>query len=121
MNTKTKEASVKIMLSYNYCHFEISKTIEGDELTQADIDEARKDCQRLADKSVKQYQLAKSIENRRVQLQSEKRQLEQEVKWIKEKPENTWTVTEKAKVKALADHDWEIQFDYEDDFNDDWR
>lgn len=116
---KTKEASVKIMLSYNYCHFEISKTIEGEELSQKDIDEARKDCQRLADKAVKQYQLAKSVETRRANLSYEKQQLEREVKQIKEKPENTWTVTEKAKVKALADHNWDLQFDYEDDFDED--
>lgn len=58
--TKISSASVKVMLSYDYSHFEVSMTLENDEgLTKKKIDEARKDCQRLADRAVEQYKIAK--------------------------------------------------------------
>lgn len=113
--SKTTTATVKVMLSYNYCHFEVSKQIEGNEITNADIDAARKECQRLADKAVGQYQKAKAFESKRANQKFEKQQLETEVQQIKAKHQSEWTVTDKAKVKALEDHNWELQFDYEDD------
>lgn len=117
--TKVKSASVKVMQSYNYCHFEASMSLENDEgLTMTDIDSARKDCQRLTDKAVKQYKAAKTHESRRATLASEKRLLESEVSSIKSRDESTWTVTDKAKIKALSDHNWNMQFDYEDEEDD---
>lgn len=118
MKTKITTASVKVMQSYNYCHFEASMSLENEEgIENVDIDNARKDCQRLTDKAVKQYQQAKEFESKRANLRSEKSILEREVANIKSMPENTWSVTDKAKVKALADHNWDLQFDYEDDFD----
>lgn len=52
---------------------------------------------------------------------SEKAQLEREVSMIKQQPKETWSVTDKAKVKALEDHNWEMRYDYEDDFDEDWN
>lgn len=61
METKIKSASVKVMLSYDYSHFEASMSLENDNgLTVKEIDAARKDCQRLADKAVAQYKTAKA-------------------------------------------------------------
>lgn len=118
METKITSASVKVMQSYNYCHFEVSMAVENENgLSNLDIDNARKDCQRLTDKAVLQYQQAKRFESKRASLQSEKSILEREVSQIKQQPENTWSVTDKAKVKALADHNWDLQFDYEDDWD----
>lgn len=116
----TTNATVKVMLSYNYCHFEVSKQIEGSEITNADIDTARKDCQRLADKAVSQYQIAKQYEMKRANISSEKRSLEIEVQMIRQKHESDWTITDKAKVKALEDTNWAAQYDY-DDSDDDYR
>lgn len=80
MSTIIKSASVKVMLSYNYNHFEASMVVENEEgVTVQDVDNARKDCQRLCDKAIKQYQIAK--------------------------------------VKALEDHNWELKFDYEDNYD----
>jgi len=119
MSTKITTASVKVMQSYNYCHFEASMSLENENgLDTIDIDIARKDCQRLTDKAVKQFIQAKQFEAKRANLMSEKAILIREVANIKSMPENTWSVTDKAKVKALADHNWELQFDYEDDFDD---
>ena len=50
MKTKIKNASVKVMLSYDYSHFEASMSLENEGgLSMAEIDTARKNCQRLAE------------------------------------------------------------------------
>lgn len=54
-------ASVKVMRSYDYCHFEVSLSID-DAATDADVDELRKRAARLVDKAVRQYVLAKDAE-----------------------------------------------------------
>jgi len=114
-----KSASVKVMLSYNYNHFEASLNIENDDgLTMVEIDDARKQCQRLCDKAVVQYQKAKHHESKRTSDTLERRALEREVAYIKQKDSSLWTVVEKAKVKALEDHDWESRWDYDDDDED---
>lgn len=122
MDNKTirKSATVKVMLSYNYNHFEASIALENEDgLTTQDIDDARKDCNRLCDKAIKQYQQSKTIESKRANLTSEKRQLEREVAEIKQKDKALWSVTDKAKVKALEDHNWELQWDYDDEWDED--
>jgi len=47
-------ASVKIMLSHDYCHFEVSKSTD-DNITDKEINQMRKDVQKLADEAVRQY------------------------------------------------------------------
>lgn len=113
--SSTTLATVKVMLSYDYCHFEISKQIEGDDVNNAQIDEARKDCQRLADKAVGQYKKAKTEAIRQTGSTSEQKQLELEVSGIKLIPEEQWTVLQKAKVKALEDYKFQTRYDYNDD------
>lgn len=66
METIIKSASVKVMLSYDYSHFEASMSVENESgLALSDIDEARKKCQRLADKAVGQYKKAKQMASNR--------------------------------------------------------
>ena len=52
--------AVKVMRSYDYCHFEI-QLASSDSKTIGEIDEMRKEAARLADKAVKQYAIAKEI------------------------------------------------------------
>lgn len=119
MTTIRKSATVKVMLSHNYNHFEASIALENEDgVSIKDIDEARKDCNRLCDKAIKQYNQAKEHESKRARNLSEKRQLELEVAGIKQKDKSMWTVTEMAKVKAYEDHNWELRWDYEDDEDD---
>lgn len=119
MTTIRKSATVKVMLSHNYNHFEASIALENEDgVSIKDIDDARKDCNRLCDKAIKQYNIAKSMEAKRANLVSEKRSLEREVAEIRMKDKNLWSVTEKAKVKALEDHNWELRWDYDDDDDD---
>lgn len=117
METIIKSASVKVMLSYDYSHFEASMALENDKgLSLKDIDEARKNCQRLADKAVGQYKTAKSEANKLTATSYERQQLEKEVREIRvSKKEEDWTLLEKAKVKALADYKYQTLYDYNDD------
>lgn len=117
--TIRKSATVKVMNSHNYNHFEASICLENDEgVSNLDIDEARKDCQRLVQKAILQYDKSKRVALAQANSASEKRILEMEVASIKQKPKEQWGVTEKAKVKALEDHNWEQQWDWEDDSDD---
>ncbi len=119
MPTIRTSATVKVMLSHNYNHFEASIALENaDGVSVSDIDNARKDCNRLCDKAIKQYNTAKVMESKRLSLRGEKDNLEREVREIKTRDESLWTVMEKAKVKTLSDHNWELLWDYEDDEND---
>jgi len=116
--SKTTVATVKIMLSHNYCHFEVSKQIEGEDISQQDIDTTRKECQRLADRAVEQYKRAKDYEAKRAHNNNERLNMEREVSLIKQKPEDQWTVFDKAKVKALEDYHYVSLYNYEDDPHD---
>ena len=116
MAKKTYKAGVKVMNSYNYGHFEV--TLSSDqEMTGKEINEMRKAAQRLVDEAIRQYQVAKVKAEKRTLLQYEKRRLEAEVKMIQEKPKSEWSSEDKAKVKALDDHEYWAQhdFDYDDD------
>jgi hypothetical protein len=113
--TKTTSSTVRILLSYDYCHFEISKQIEGEDIVQAEIDEARKDVQRLADKAVGQYKTAKEKAIKRTGSSYERMQLEKEVREINMKKEEYLTPDDKAKIKALSDYKHQCEYDYMDD------
>lgn len=120
-NTIIKTATVKVMLSHNYNHFEASICLENDEgVTVTEINNARKDCNRLCDIAIRQYDTAKSIAAKRTQLKNEKTLLEREVNQIKQKNESEWSVVDKAKVKALEDHQWELQWDYDDEYDNEY-
>lgn len=84
-------------------------------LSLKDIDEARKNCQRLADKAVGQYKTAKAIAGKRTTSSCERMQLEKEVAEIHQKKEEYLTPDDKAKVKALADYNHQHRYDYDDD------
>lgn len=117
--TILKSASVKVMLSHNYNHFEASIILENEEgLTTEEINEARKDCMRLCDKAIIQYNQAKHATNKLCGLDQARERLSIEVDKLKAK-DGELTPEEKARIKTLEDYNWNRQFDYEDDF-DDW-
>lgn len=106
------KASVKVMNSYDYGHFEI--TIGSDDVaTLAEINEMRKDAQRLVDNAIKQYKTAKSVANGSYVWERDKFFAKAEE--IRQKPVKEWTPEEKAHMKVLADKNWESQYDYDDD------
>lgn len=117
------KGSVKIMLSYDYCHFEVCLGSDEEKSLQ-EIDDMRKDAQRLADKAVKQYQIAKKYLSSRIDNESKLKYLEKEVKIIKENfPKSEWNEDQKAKVKEYDNLVYFLthpEYDYEDDMDIDW-
>lgn len=120
MTTIRKSASVKVMLSYDYCHFEVAMAVENESgLSTKDIDNARKDCQRLADKAVGQYKTAKTAAAKRSDGAYHMQNFESECKKIKAKDEHDRTLKEIAMLKQYENEKWQAQFEYEYDYNDD--
>ncbi len=121
MNPPINSASVKVMRSHDYCHFEIVLGCGHDAngnpipLTNGMVDDLRKCAARLADKAVEQYCVAKSAKERRDSIQ-QKWRLEQAIKT----PEENRTPEEKAIVKYSQDANFAARFDYdyEDDYED---
>jgi hypothetical protein len=120
METKVKSASVKVMLSYDYSHFEASMSLENDEgLTTKEIDESRKSCQRLTLKAVEQYKKYKQNASLRTDGQYKITAFENECKRIETKAEGDRTLNEIAMLKQYHDENWREQFEYNYDFDDD--
>lgn len=120
MDTKIKSASVKVILSYDYSHFEASMSLENDNgLTMSEIDEARKNCQRLTDKAVGQYKKAKIAAANRNDGEFKMKNFEAECKRIQAKDEHDRTLKEIAMLKQYENERWQEQFDYNYDYEDD--
>ena len=120
--TFIKSASVKVMLSYDYCHFEVAMNIENDDgVDPKEIDKARKDCQRLADKAVSQYKIAKDMASKRTNGRYEMLNFESECKKIEAKNEHDRTLKEIAMLKQYKDEKWEQKFTYDYDYDDDYE
>lgn len=108
------------MLSYDYCHFEVSMSLENDnELTTKDIDEARKKCQRLADKAVNQFKTAKMMVEKRSDGKYQMQNFKTECERILKKDEGNRTLNELAMLKQYQDENWQKQFDFSYDYDDD--
>lgn len=120
METIIKTASVKVMLSYDYSHFEASMSVENESgLTMSDIDEARKKCQRLADKAIGQYKKAKEMAASRSDGKYAIQNFEDQCKRILAKDEQDRTVKEIAMLKQYQDENWQSQFIHDYDYDDD--
>lgn len=120
METIIKSASVKVMLSYDYCHFEASMSLENESgLSEVVIDDARKKCQRLADKAVGQYKKAKQMASNRSDGEYQMRNFQEQCERIKAKDEQDRTIKEIAMLKQYEDENWQANFMYEYDYDDD--
>lgn len=118
-----ENGSVKIMLSYDYCHFEIQLG-KREEATLGEIDELRKKAQMLADKAVKQFKSSKKIAAALAEAY-DMDALERKVGHILERPKSEWSYSDKAYVKTLRDYEYWASRDgyhYEDEDDDyDWE
>jgi len=102
------QASVKVMRSYDYCHFEVALSDEvGDELTTdlrlIRVDELRKQAAILVDEAVRQYKTAKTKERDREWKESQTRDLLAKIERIQEKSQSEWSVEDAALMRAYAD------------------
>lgn len=105
------QASVKIMRSYDYCHFEVTLGSD-DDLTLDQVNELRKQAALLADEAVRQYKVAKAAEAQREQRQWELERSLAHVERITKKSETEWTPEEAALMRAHADGEfWKAYHD----------
>ena len=122
MNVTPLTSSVKVMRSYDYCHFEINLSRETlgtthDEQLKS-VDDLRKDAMRLADKAVKQYKIAKRDEEQRCSAISRTEYFKERIQKLHKKPESEWTESDKAANKTWDDANYHANrhgYDYEDD------
>ncbi len=122
-DTAISRASVKVMRSHDYCHFEVVLGVDDAAMTDADVDEIRKRAARLADKAVEQYKIAKRDAEIRqsaaADMEHDWRRAQYE--GILQVPESERTPAQKATVKAWKDavfHANRAPYDYEDDWRD---
>lgn len=111
------DASVKVVNSYDYCHFEVA--LSAEDVSLEDVDNLRKDAQRLVDKAIKQYKIAKRAAVVDLTPTSE---MARKVQAIRENfPQSEWTPEQQATVKEYENRCFRasIQYDYQDDW-DDW-
>lgn len=105
-------ASVKVMRSHDYCHFEVTLS-STDANTPEAVDALRKQAARLVDKAVAQYQTAKAA-------CADKRDISES--WRLERaqrtPEGERTPDERAVIKYHRDAAFRARFSY--DYEDDW-
>lgn len=118
--TIIKSASVKVMQSYNYCHFEAAMSLENDNGIQVkEIDEARKTCLRLTNKAIGQYQQGKQVAANRNDAGVKIRAFKQEIELIQKKNEHDRTLREIGMLKQYEQENWEAQFEESYDYDDD--
>ncbi len=118
MKIKKFKASVKVMNSYDYSHFETSLASDNP-MTIEEINGTRKVAQRLVDEAIRQYQIHKEMGIKKSANQWERDNLKRRVELIKNKPKSEWSPQDKADVKLVSDRNWQSQFDY--DYEDDWE
>ena len=110
-------ASVKVMLSYDYCHFEVALSSDV-AVTLKQVNALRKNAQRLADEAVRQY---KEMKRRAAtNWEWERRNVLNLIEKAKLKPRSEWTPEDKAVIKLQSDKAWaaEQEYDYDDDDED---
>ena len=104
------KASVKIMKSYDYSHFEFTLSSDED-MTIEEIDEMGKEAQRQCDQQIRRYKVKKKCIGFVDNSPSEVRELERRVEIIKDGiSESEYTPEHKAIIKALDDLRYRIDF-----------
>lgn len=120
MNIPIESASVKVMRSHDYCHFEICLSTSTGHLPVGvdDVDELRKTAARLADKAVEQYKVAKENIELAMGDKAKLDSIRYRHRDVLEKPEAERTPEEKALVKAIDDRGFRNRprYNYEDEW-----
>lgn len=111
-------ASVKVMRSHDYCHFEVVLGC-AQSLTVKDVDDLRKTAARLADKAVEQYKIAKADAQKQMYHERDRADLVRRMEFIRSRPEQERTIEEQAQLKAFDDANYQARraYDYEDDWD----
>lgn len=87
METKTTTASVRIALSHNYSTFEVTMNLDNQNgIDKSDIENARKECQELAQAAVNEYRATPGL-NAKQELQRVENKVKEIKKMMEKEPE----------------------------------
>jgi Mg2+ and Co2+ transporter CorA len=113
---KKFEGSVKIMRSYDYCHFEVNLSTPQP-MTLSEIDGLRKDVARLVDKAVGQFQVAKQKAERCREEAAAREYLKNLADRYLKIPESERSPEQVAVIKEADEASYQASkaYDYEDD------
>ena len=110
-NARITECKITIMRSYDFNNFSIELTAEI--ATLLEVNDLRKEVQRLVDEAVRQY---KTKERTGRDSSAECAILEREVRAIKENfPESEWRPDQKVKIHKWEDMARFHEYNYDDD------
>lgn len=105
--------TVRVMRSYDYCHFEITLG-ESREMTLDEINDMRKQAALLVDEAVREYKIAKKKEDRRVSLEWETESVLNKKKAIEEISQSEWTIDQAAFMRSVADKEFWKSYEADD-------
>jgi hypothetical protein len=113
------KASVRVMRSYDYCHFEVTLGSD-DDLTLGQVDDLRKQAALLVDEAVRQYKIAKRAEEKRQYAETDKQLALDRANRIRQNPQSEWGIEDAAFMRSFEDKafwkDYEADnYYYEDD------
>lgn len=111
-------ASVKVMRSHDYCHFEVCLSTNT-AVTTTEVDALRKEAARLADKAVEQYKIARANQLKIERGESAYESLKYWHDRALETPEGERTPNELAQIKQFKDYKFQsrLRYDYQDDWS----
>lgn len=107
------KASVKVMRSYDYCHFEVSLASDQEQ-TLDEINSMRKEAAILVDEAVRQYRTAKVKESARWNSDWKKEDFLRKVRSLKERSQTDWTPEDAAIMRSHEDSEFWKQFEKDD-------
>ena len=121
MNPPITNASVRVLRSHDYCHFEVCLSTDQDAcvMSAEAVDDLRKTAARLADKAVEQYKIAKNNAQRILDQSYGFQRVKALADEARKIPESDRTPEHKANIKALEDFVHHQKYDYEDSWEED--
>lgn len=112
------KASVKVMRSFDYCHFEVALSSD-EEMGIDQVNDLRKQAAILVDEAVRQYKDAKSAERERERHQFGREQAMQEVARLRAVPQSDLSVEQAARLRSYEDREFWREYDQDDYWYDD--
>ena len=110
------QASVKVMRSYDYCHFEVNLATDQ-QLDVAEVDDMRRVAASLVDRAVDDYKRMKAHDPARLTARYQRAEMEQRLADIKQKPEGERTINEVAMLKRSEDAEFWAKYKDDEEFD----
>lgn len=106
-------ASVKVMRSYDYCHFEVA--LSTDQVVSLDeVNGLRKQAAVLVDEAIRQYRIAKEKESKRQSSEWQTEAAMRKLEAAKQKSKSDLTPEEAALLRSDGDSEFWRNFEQDD-------